>query len=62
MKDFRSHNDLLYDVILFVGRTICVADQWLNDRTSRCENVHGVWHVIGIYNNLAPYAVFDGQA
>ena len=37
IQDVRLHNDLLYSVILFVGRTICVAQyQWLYDATIAC--------------------------
>ena len=37
IQDFRSHKGLLYNVILFVGHTVCVAQyQWLYDATIAC--------------------------
>ena len=37
MQDVRSHKDLLCSVILFVGRSVCVAQyQWLYDATIAC--------------------------
>ena len=37
IQDVSARNDLLCNVVLFVGRTVCVAEyQWLYDATIAC--------------------------